>query len=148
MPMMLLIVLMLLAGGLGLLGYLVWAYGSKESPRPDRHRARQTTGDRPMTGVAAGTEREQVMRWLDERMSVVKAIRQILHERDQFKAAAEAAQQECARLRSEGEQLRAEIRRLTAESERVQRERAEMAQWLAARMTEAAARLGGKPPPA
>jgi uncharacterized protein YlxW (UPF0749 family) len=98
-----------------------------------------------MTGVAAGTEREQVIRWLQERMSVVKAVRQILHERDQFKAAAEAAQQECTRLRREGEELRAEVRRLTTESERVHRERAEMAQWLAARMTEAAARLGGEP---
>jgi hypothetical protein len=101
-----------------------------------------------MTGVAVGTEREQVIRWLEERMSIFKAVRQILLERDQFKAVAEAAQQECKRLRHEGEQLRAEVSRLAAESERVQRERVETAQWLAARMTEAAARLGGEPPPA
>lgn len=101
-----------------------------------------------MAGVAGGTEREQVIQWLEERMSVVKAVREILRERDQFKAAAEAAQQECKRLRHEAEQLRAEVRRLTAEFERIQRERAEMAQWLAARITEAAARLRSEPPPA
>jgi hypothetical protein len=146
--MVLLIVLMLLTGGLALLSYVVWAHHSEKGPRPARHQATQSRGDRPMTGVAVGTEREQVIRWMEERMSVVEAVRHILHERDQFKAVAVAAQQECERLRHEGEQLRAEVSRLTAESERVQRERAETAQWVAARMTEAAARLRSEPPPA
>jgi len=146
--MILLFVLMLLTVGLVLLGYAVWAYNSDEGPRPDRHQAAQSRGDRPMTGVAVGTEREQVIRWLEERMSVLKAVRQILQERDQFKAVAVAAQQECERLRHEGEQLRAEVSRLAAESERLQKERAETVQWFTAMMNETAARLLTEPSPA
>ena len=98
-----------------------------------------------MAGVGTGTVREQVIRWMEDGGAALETLRGMLHESSQFKLVAEAAQTECERLRHEVEQLRAEVKRLTAEIEHLQRERAEAAQWFAATMTEAAARLRSEP---
>jgi len=93
-------------------------------------------------------ERVQVIRWMEEGRSVLESVQRLLHECDQFKGAAEAAQKECARLQGECEQLRAEISRLTADGERAQKERAETAQWFTAMLNQAASRLRIENPPA
>ncbi len=101
-----------------------------------------------MTSVMAGPEREWVIRWMEESPTVFEGFRRILHECDQFKEAAGAAQKECERLQQNCEELRTEVRRLQAETERVYKERAESAQWLAAMMKEAASRFRIEHPPA
>ena len=101
-----------------------------------------------MTSGVVGTERDQVVRWMEEGRSVLEGVHRILHECDQFKGAAEAAQKECERLQHECEQLRAETIRLKADNERGQRERAETAQWFTTMMNEAASRLRIEHPPA
>ena len=135
------ILLVLFVCGLALVAYGLLANPPGNGPRHDRHHATQRRGDRAMTGAVAGTEREQVVRWVEERQSVLEGVHRILGEYDQLKGAAEAAQQECERLRQKSEQLRAEVSRLTAETERVQRERTETTQWLTAMLNEAASRL-------
>ena len=94
-----------------------------------------------MTSVVTGTEREQVVRWMEEGRSVLEGVHRILNECDQFQGAADAARKECERLQHECEQLRAEISRLKTEGERFKKERAENAQWFTAMMNEAASRL-------
>jgi FtsZ-binding cell division protein ZapB len=93
-----------------------------------------------MTG-AAGAEREQVMRWMEEGRTVVEIVQRVFTEVDRLKAENEAGQKERERLQHEGEQLRAEVGRLKADYERAQKERAETAQWFGAMMNEAVSRL-------
>jgi hypothetical protein len=141
------ILLMFLVSVLALLIYMLLAHPSNDGPRHDWHHVTQSRGDRAMTPTVVETDREQVTRWVEERGSVLEGIHRILVESTQFKAAAEAAHQECDRLRHESELLRAEVSRLTAETERVQRERAETAQWLTAMLNELASRLRIERPP-
>jgi len=101
-----------------------------------------------MTSVVAATDREQVVRWMEEGRSVLESVHRILHECDQFKGVAEAAQKECKQLKLECDQLRAEISQLKTDNERGQKERAETAQWFTAMMNEAASRLRIEHPPA
>jgi hypothetical protein len=98
-------------------------------------------GERTMTGVALGAEREQVIRWMEEGRTILEIVVKLLNESDQFKAAAEAAQRESERLRQECERLRGDVNQLKADYERSKKERAEIAQWFSGVMSEAASRL-------
>jgi regulator of replication initiation timing len=110
---------------------------------------RSTQGkERTMTGVALGTEREQVVRWMEEGRTILEIIVKLLNDSDQFKAAAEAAQRENDRLRQECEQLRGDVNQLKADHERSKKERAEIAQWFSGVMSEAASRLLAERPQA
>ncbi len=151
MPMTALAVLLLLAGGFALvlgaalMAYRAWAPAPPEGTRLKPQRATPRRGERTMTGVGAGPDRERVTRWLTDGPIVLERVRAMFQECDAYKAAAEAAQAECGRLRQECEQLGAEVRRLTAETERVRSEWAETAHWLTAKLTEAADRLRSAP---
>lgn len=101
-----------------------------------------------MTGTAVGTEREHVVRWMEEGRNILEVIVKLLNDSDQFKAAADAAQKESERLRHECEQLRGEVNQLKADHERGKKERAEIAQWFSSVMSEAASRLLIERPPA
>jgi hypothetical protein len=147
-PAILLIVLMLLAGGLPLLTYVVWAYTPKEGTSHDPHHATKSRGGRTMTDAVAGTEQERVIRWMEEGPTVFKGVRRTLDECDQLKEAAGAAQKECQRLRQHCEELREEVRRLQAETERLQKDRAKLARWFTFKVEEAAARFPITPSPA
>jgi len=144
-----LITLMLLACAPLVVGYLAWRY---QCPRGvtthDRHQATNGQGERTMTSVMAGPERERVIRWMEESSAVFEGVRRTLHECDQLKEAAGVAEKQCERLQQNCEELREEVRRLRAETERVQKERAESAQWFAAMIKEAASRFRIERPPA
>jgi len=101
-----------------------------------------------MTSVVAGTEREQVVEWMEEGRSVLEILQKILHDGDRLREVAESAQKDSERLQRDCEQLRAEVSRLREDSERLQRERTETAQWFATMMSEAASRLHIERPPA
>jgi len=144
-----LITLMLLACAPIVVGYLAWR---SQFPRgvttQDRQQATNGQGERPMTGEMEGPEVDRMVRWMKDSPAVFEGVHRILREREQSKEAAGAAQKECERLRQQGEALREEVRRLQAETERLQKERADTAQWFAAMMKEAAARLRVERPPA
>ncbi len=154
MPMTVLAVLVLFAGGFALVlgaalvAYFAWAPAPPGGTRPRPQPVTPRRGERTMTGVGVGPDRERVTRWLTDGPIVLERVHAMFQECDAYKAAAEAAQAECGRLRQECEQLRAEVRRLTAETERVRSEGAEMAHWFTAKLTEAADRLRSAPPSA
>ena len=101
-----------------------------------------------MTSVAVGAEREQIVRWMEEGRNILEIIVKLLNDADQLKVAADAAQRENERLRYECDQLRGEVNQLNADQERSKKERAEIAQWFSAVMSEAASRLRIERPPA
>jgi regulator of replication initiation timing len=101
-----------------------------------------------MTSVAVGAEREQIVRWMEEGRNILEIIVKLLNDADQLKVAADAAQRENERLRYECDQLRGEVNQLNADQERSKKERAEIAQWFSAVMSEAASRLLIERPPA
>ena len=101
-----------------------------------------------MTSVAVGAEREQIVRWMEEGRNILEIIVKLLNDADQLKVAADAAQRENERLRYECDQLRGEVNQLNADQERSKKERAEIAQWFSAVMSEAASRLLIEHPPA
>ncbi len=101
-----------------------------------------------MTSVVAETERDQVVRWMQDGRHVLELMAKSLDDFDQLKARAEALQSENERLRLDGEELRAEVGRLTAEIERGKAEREAIAQWFAGIMSEGASRLGVERPSA
>jgi regulator of replication initiation timing len=101
-----------------------------------------------MTSVAVGAEREQIVRWMEEGRNILEIIVKLLNDADQLKVAADAAQRENERLRYECDQLRGEVNQLKADQERSKKERAEIAQWFSAVMSEAASRLLIERPPA
>jgi chromosome segregation ATPase len=105
-------------------------------------------GEHTMSGAVVETEREQVIRWMEEGRHILEVIASLLNDFDQLKATAEAAREQNERLQREGQQLREEIGRLKAENERSQKERAEIAQWFSSVMSEAASRLLVERPPA
>ncbi len=101
-----------------------------------------------MSGMMGGPEGERLFRWMQESPSIFDGLRCLLHEYDQCKVAAEAAESERSRLQENCEALREEVRQLQTEVTRLQKERAESAMWFAAMMQEAAARFPVAPPPA
>ncbi len=118
-----------------------------------------------MTSGAAGEEREQVIRWMDEGKTVLGIIIKILNDFDRLNGALDAAEKETQRLQGmltefqrisslaealqrECEQLRAEVSRLEADNERSRREREEIAQWFTTVMNQAAERLRAVQPSA
>jgi len=101
-----------------------------------------------MSGTAVGTEREQVVRWMEEGRTILEIVVKLLNESDQLKAAADAARKENERLKYECEQVRGEVNQLKADYERGKKERAEIAQWFSSVMSEAASRLLVERPPA
>jgi len=101
-----------------------------------------------MTSVVVGAEREQLVQWMEEGRSVLDILQKILHDSDQLREVAEAAQKDGERFQRDCEQLRAEVSRLKEDGERLQREGAETAQWFATMMSEAASRLRFERPPA
>jgi archaellum component FlaC len=129
--------------------YLAWRWQfPKGVTSDDRHQATNGQGERTMTGVMAGPDAAQVIRWIEESPTVFESVRRFLQEYNQVKEAAGAAQEECERLRQNCEGLREEVKRLQAETERVNKEQAESAQWLATVMREAASRFRIEQPPA
>ncbi len=101
-----------------------------------------------MTGAGVETEREQVIRWMEEGRHILEIIASLLTDYDKLKATTEATREQNERLQREGQQLREDIGRLKAENERSQKERAEIAQWFSSVMSEAASRLLVERPPA
>jgi hypothetical protein len=144
-----LITLMLLACAPVVVGYLAWRY---QCPRGvtthDRPQATNDPGERTMPSEMGGPEGERVIRWMEDSPTVFENVRRMLHEYDQAKEAARAAQTDRERLQQHCEALREEIRQLQAEVKHLQKERAESAQWFATVMREAAARFLIMPPPA
>jgi predicted nuclease with TOPRIM domain len=108
----------------------------------------QEKGAQAMTSVAMDTERDQVIRWMQDGRHILDTIMKLLSDYDQLKATAEATQLENEQLREEGERLRAELSQLRDDNERGQKERAEMAEWFSNVMSEAAARLAVRLPAA
>jgi chromosome segregation ATPase len=105
-------------------------------------------GETSMTSTETGEGRAQVLRWVEEGRTVLEAVLRLLTDLDQVKQGLEAAQNECARLKQEGEQLRAEVSRLQADAERSQRERKELATWFTTVMNETVSRLRSPQPAA
>jgi regulator of replication initiation timing len=101
-----------------------------------------------MSGTVVDTEREQVIRWMEDGRHMLEVIASLLNESDQLKATADATREQNERLQRESQQLREEIARLKADNERSQKERAELAQWFSSVMSEAASRLLVERPPA
>jgi len=101
-----------------------------------------------MTAAVVQSEREQVIRWMEEGRHILEIIASLLADYDALKATTEATREQNERLQREGQQLRDEIARLKAEHERSQKERAEIAQWFSSVMSEAASRLLVERPPA
>ncbi len=101
-----------------------------------------------MDGVAVGSEREQVIRWMEDGRNILEIIVKLLNDADQLKVTADAAQKENDRLRYECDELRGQVNQLHADRERSKKERAEIAQWFSSVMSEAASRLLIERPPA
>jgi hypothetical protein len=101
-----------------------------------------------MTDVPGGTAQEQVRRWVEEGPTALDSVRGLLREHAKIKMIAEATQEECERLRHQGDQLRADVSRLRAQTECLKNVRAETTQWFTAMMNEATARLRSEHPPA
>jgi predicted nuclease with TOPRIM domain len=101
-----------------------------------------------MTDVPGDRAQAQVLRWVEEGPTVLDSVRGLLREHTKLKMIAEATQEECERLRHEGDQLRADASRLAAQTERLQTVWAETTQWFTAMMHEATARLRSEHPPA
>jgi predicted nuclease with TOPRIM domain len=101
-----------------------------------------------MPSELTGTEGARVLRWMEDCPAVFETLRRMLHEYEQCKENASAAQADRARLLEQCEALRGEVRQLRTELTRLQKERAEAAHWLATMIQEAAARFPLTPPPA
>ena len=101
-----------------------------------------------MPSGLAGPEAARVLQWMDDGSVVVEHVRRMLLEYDQATEAAWAAQTERERLQQACEALREQVRQLQAELVRLQKERAEVAHWVATMIQEAAARFPITPAPA
>ena len=125
-----------------------WYQFGRLGPTDAPHHATTSQDGHTMPCVMAGTALERATRWVEDGRTVFESACRMLHECDQLKEAAGAAQKQCERLQQNCEELREEVRRLRAETERVQKERAESAQWFAAMIKEAASRFRIERPPA
>jgi regulator of replication initiation timing len=101
-----------------------------------------------MTSVVMDTERDQVVRWMEEGRHILDIMGKLLNDFDAIKETAEGTQKENEALRRDCDLLREEITRLKADNERNQKDRAEIAQWFSSVMSEAASRLLVERPPA
>lgn len=101
-----------------------------------------------MPSGLAGPEAARVLRWMADSPAVFETLRRMLHEYDQAKETARAAQTEQDRLQQHCAALREEVQQLRAEVARLKKERAESAQWFATMLQEASARFPLTPPPA
>ena len=99
-----------------------------------------------MPSGLAGPEAARVLQWMETGSTVVEHVRRMLHEYDQAREAARAAQAERERLLQEGEALREQVRQLHAELGRLQKERVDAAHWVATMIREAAVRFQSAPP--
>jgi hypothetical protein len=114
-------------------------------PTDNPHHATNGQDGHPMPRVMAGTALERVTRWVEDGSAVFESACRMLHEYDQLKKAADAAQEERERLQQTCDAWRAEVRQLQADIERARTARADTAQWFSAMIKETAARLRIEP---
>jgi hypothetical protein len=111
------------------LGFLVAHLGRADQDRAVEHRAvpcRQAKMEEAKTveemqaaevrELPVVDARQRLARWAEEGQHVVRAIPAILAEHDRWKARAEAAEQECERLRQEIDQVGETVRRVMSDS--------------------------------
>ena len=125
-----------------------WYQFGRLGPTDAPHHATNSQDGHTMPCVMAGTALERATRWVEDGRTVFESACRMLHECDQLKKAADAAQGEREQLQQTLAALRAEVGRVRAEIERLQNERAESAQWFAAMIKEAASRFRIERPPA